>query len=123
MKLTKYLCYVTVIILLLNSCASMTPIQVSNNLPSLTKSHYIKQSEVESIIERGNCRYLVKSREYVAPVGITAKNDLKNAARGIDEWVQLDGGNAYLLKNFKWVTVDDSGSTQLHVEFATLLCE
>lgn|SRR5690606_15447897 len=123
MKLTKYLCYVTVIILLLNSCASMTPIQVNNNLPSLTKSHYIKQSEVESIIERGNCRYLVKSREYVAPVGITAKNDLKNAARGIDEWVQLDGGNAYLLKNFKWVTVDDSGSTQLHVEFATLLCE
>jgi len=101
----------------------MTPIQVNNNLPSLTKSHYIKQSEVESIIERGNCRYLVKSREYVAPVGITAKNDLKNAARGIDEWVQLDGGNAYLLKNFKWVTVDDSGSTQLHVEFATLLCE
>jgi hypothetical protein len=56
-------------------------------------------------------------------MGLSSKNDLKHAARGIDEWVQLDGGNAYVLKNYQWVTVDLFGSTQLHVEFDTMLCE
>jgi hypothetical protein len=65
----------------------------------------------------------MESRTYVAPMGLSAKNDLKHAARGIDEWVQLDGGNAYVLKNYQWVTVDFLGSTQLHVEFDTMLCE
>jgi hypothetical protein len=35
----------------------------------------------------------------------------------------FDGGNAYVLKNYQWVTVDVFGSTQLHVEFDTMLCE
>jgi len=43
--------------------------------------------------------------------------------RGVDEWVELDGGNAYVLTNYKWVTVDHYGSTQLHIEFDTMLCE
>lgn len=57
------------------------------------------------------------------PIGLTTKNDLKNAAKGIDEWVKLDGGNAYVLTNYKWVTVGNNSSTQLHVEFHTILCE
>jgi len=66
---------------------------------------------------------LVQGRNYVAPMGFTPKNDLKNAAKGIDEWVELDGGNAYVLINFKWVTVDGNGSTELHIDFDTMRCE
>lgn len=56
-------------------------------------------------------------------MGLSTKGDLKYAAKGIDEWVKLDGGNAYVLKNYKWVTVDHNGSTQLTIEFDTMLCE
>ena len=101
----------------------MTPSQVNNSLPTLTKSEYLRQSEVEDLIKTGKCKYIVMAREYAAPVGLTVKNDLKNAARGIDEWVEIDGGNAFILKNYKWVTVDDNGTTQLFVEFDTFKCE
>jgi len=66
---------------------------------------------------------LVKGRNYVAPIGLSAKDDLRKGAKGIDEWVNVDGGNAYVLISYKWVTVDLGGSTQLHVDFDTMLCE
>jgi len=106
------------IFLFLTSCSSMSPLQVHNTLPTLTKSKYISQSEIET----KNCKYLTKNRTYTAPIGLTAKDDLKNGAKGIDEWVTIDGGNAYVLRNFKWVNVTDE-TTQLNIEFDTLLCE
>ncbi|WP_126246323.1 hypothetical protein [Chitinophaga rhizosphaerae] len=110
--------------LFLTSCAaSMTPIEINRRLPTLTKSTYLTQSQAQEKVKKNTCIYLVKNREYVAPIGLTSKQDLKYGARGIDEWVKLDGGNAYVLKNYKWVTVDDNGSTQLHIDFDTMLCE
>jgi len=106
------------VILFLTSCTSMSPLQVHNSLPTLTKSKYITQSEIET----SNCKPLTKNRNYIAPIGMTSKNDLTNAAKGIDEWVKIDGGNAYVLKNFNWVNVDKE-TTQLHVDFDTFLCE
>jgi len=50
-------------------------------------------------------------------------DDLIYGAKGIDEWVKLDGGNAYVLTNYKWVTVGNQGATQLYLEFDTLKCE
>lgn len=112
------------IILFLNSCAtSMTPIEVNNTLPSLTKSKFVSESEVEEFNRTKKCKYLVSNRSYVAPIGLTIRDDLKNAAKGIDEWTELDKGNAYVLKNYKWVNVGDQGVTQLFVEFDTMLCE
>ena len=122
----KNLFFITLIgiLMLLSSCAtSMTPIKVNTTLPELTKSKFISQLEAEKAIKTNRCSYLVRGRTYVAPIGLTTKNDLKNGAKGIDEWVKLDGGNAYVLRNYKWVTVDDNGSTQLHIEFDTMLCE
>ena len=111
-------------VLFLNSCAtSMTPVKVNSTLPDLTESRFLSQTEAEEAIKSNRCKYLVKGRSYTAPIGLTTKNDLKNAAKGIDEWVKLDGGNSYVLRNYKWVTVDDNGSTQLQVEFDTILCE
>ena len=111
-------------LLILNSCAtSLSPITVNRMLPDLTQSKFISQAEAEEAIKMNGCRYLVKGRQYTAPMGLTKKSDLKNGATGIDEWVELDGGNSYVLKNYKWVTVDDNGRTQLHVEFDTILCE
>jgi len=100
----------------------MSPIKLHNTLPNLTESKFIPQSQLESSIAKG-CKYLVKGRKYTAPIGLTTRGDLKNGARGIDEWVQLDGGNSYVLTNYNWSTVDDLGSTQLHVEFDTMLCK
>jgi hypothetical protein len=106
------------------SCSSsMTPVEVSNALPTLTKSKYLTQSLSEESVNSNKCKYLTKDRNYVAPIGFLPKDDLRNGAKGIDEWVQLDGGNAYVLKNFKWLTVDNNGSTQLHIDFDTLICE
>lgn len=111
-------------ILIITSCAtSMTPIQVNSMLPTLTKSKYISQAQADENVKNGTCKYLVKNRIYVAPIGLSAKEDLKYGAKGIDEWVILDGGNAYVLKNYKWVTVDHNGSAQLNIDFDTMICE
>ena len=37
----------------------------------------------------------------------------RNGALGIDEWVKADGGNAYSLVNFEWISVGDKDKTQL----------
>lgn len=106
------------------SCAtSMSPAQVYDTLPSLTKSEFYSQPEAEEAVKSNKCEYLVNGRSYSAPMGLTVKADLKYGARGIDEWVELDGGNAYSLTRYIWETVDDFGSTQLKLEFDTLVCE
>jgi hypothetical protein len=110
--------------LLFASCAtSMSPIEVNNNLPTLTKSKFITQLQAQESTKTNSCKYLVQNRKYTAPIGFTIKDDLKNGARGIDEWVKLDGGNAYVLTNYNWVTIDKNGTTQLIIEFDTLFCE
>ncbi|SHH80806.1 hypothetical protein [Winogradskyella jejuensis] len=101
----------------------MTPTQVSNTLPTLTKSKYYNQTQAIEAQNSGKCKLLIQGRNYVAPIGFTVKDDLKNGAQGIDEWVEMDGGNAYVLINYKWVRVDQEGSTQLHVDFNTMRCE
>ncbi|MHA7057682.1 hypothetical protein ACWGOQ_0010715 [Aquimarina sp. M1] len=69
---------ITVVILFLTSCAtSMSPIEVNNTLPSLTKSKFMSQSEAEEFIETSQCKYLTKGRKYVVPIGYTIKGDLK----------------------------------------------
>ncbi len=100
----------------------MSPIEVNNTLPTLTESKFISQSLAEESIKSNACKYLIKGRNYVAPMGLSVKDDLKFGAKGIDEWVKIDGGNAYVLVSYKWVTVDSNGATQLHVDFDTLKC-
>jgi len=125
MKTKINLILITILsITLLISCAtSMTPMQVNNTLPTLTKSKFISQSEADEKVKTNGCKYLVRNRTYVAPMGLSTIQDLKHGAIGIDEWVKLDGGNAYVLKNYKWITVDINGTTQLYIDFDTLLCE
>ena len=117
-------CHLILLILLLTSCAtSMTPVEMTSNLKTMTKSKFMTQAEAQEAVSSNTCRYLTKGRDYVAPVGFTAMEDLRFGAQGIDEWVQLDGGNAYVLNSYFWATIDEDGSTQLHVTFDTLLCE
>jgi hypothetical protein len=112
------------LVMLLNSCVtSMTPLEVNSTLPDLTRSTFISQIKLDEGLSSNKCKILVKARNYVAPMGLTTRHDLMNAAKGIDEWVSIDGGNAYFLRSFKWVTVDISGPTQLHVEFDTMICK
>ncbi len=122
MKLLYLSLFFTFSISFFNCQSSYTPAKMNKVLPTLTKSKLILQSEVDSLVSTDKCKYLTKRRSYAAPVGLFAKNDLKNAANGIDEWVQLDKGNAYILTNYKWISMDHSGSTQLNVDFDTLYC-
>lgn len=101
---------------------SYTPVKMTKALQTLTKSKLLAQNEVEELVNSKKCKYLVKGRSYSAPIGLFAKNDVKNGAKGIDEWVQLDNGNAYVLINYKWVIADLYGSQQLQIEFDTLYC-
>ncbi|HMQ09019.1 MAG TPA: hypothetical protein PKC30_17090 [Saprospiraceae bacterium] len=101
----------------------MSPMKLNSTLPHLTQSKFISQAKAEEFLKSNKCKYLVKERNYTAPIGLTTKNDLKNAAKGIAEWVELHDSNSYILRNYKWVIVDHNGSTQLHVEFNTMLCE
>ena len=121
-KSLKLNLFIVVVVLFASCATSMTPFQVNNTLPTLTKSRYISQAQAEEAIKTNSCKYLVKGRIYTAPMGLTVKDDLKNGEKGIDEWVRLDGGNAYVLISYRWETVDHNGSTQLHIEFDTMLC-
>ena len=109
----------------LYSCATtMTPMQVNSTLPMLTKSIYLSVEQTQN----PNCKCLTRGRSYTAPVGLTTKDDLRNGAKGIDEWVSIDGGNAYKLINFRWITIstDQYGSpssTQLVIDFDTYICQ
>jgi len=107
---------------LLSSCAlfqtSMSPIEVYNTLPEYTETTFLTVAEAQN----SNCSCLTKNRSYTAPIGMTVTGDLRNGAKGIDEWVALDGGNAYVLKNFQWMTVR-TGTTQLYIEFDTYICK
>ena len=111
--------------ILLYSCATtMTPMQVNQTLPMLTKSTYLSVEQTQN----PNCKCLTRGKSYTAPVGLTVKDDLRNAAAGIDEWVSIDGGNAYKLTNFRWITIstDKYGSpsaTQLVIDFDTYICQ
>lgn len=112
------------VILSITSCAtSMSPLKVNDTLPTLTKSKFLSRAEADNAIKTTKCKYLTRGRSFVAAIGLSVKDDLKKGAKGIDEWVMLDGGNAYVLTNYKWITVDDLGTTQLHIEFDTMLCE
>lgn len=123
-NLKNILFSISILSLLLSSCAtSMTPSQVGNTLPTLTQSNYFNQIQAIEAIKNNECQILVKGRNYVAPMGFTVNDDLKNAAKGIDEWVKMDGGNAYVLTNYKWVIVDSNGATQLHIDFDTMQCQ
>lgn len=107
----------------LTSCEStMSPIKVNQTLPNLTEMEFINQVEAEELVESNKCQYLVKERTYAAPLGFTLKEELRSAAKGIDEWVQIDGGNAYVLRSYNWTRVGSAGSTQLYVDFDTMTC-
>ena len=123
LKFTKLYSILSISLINISCSTSMTPIEVSNSLPTLTKSIYIPQNQKDIFLETNKCKLLNSGRNYVAPIGISVKDDLRNGAKGIDEWVKLDGGNAYLLKNFRWVTVNNDGTTQLDLDFDTYACE
>jgi hypothetical protein len=115
-------------VLLFTSCSvfktSMTPTELYSKLPTMTKSKFLNEIEIKTL----DCTCLTKNRNYTAPMGLTVKDDLRNGAKGVDEWVTLDKGNAYLLKTYKWMTVGYDASsggtaTQLYIEFDTYSCK
>ena len=106
------------------SCAtSMTPSQFLEKFPKSTNSGFYDRQNASEAISNGKCKLLVDGRKYTSPIGLTVDDDLQNGAVGVDEWVRADGGNAYILDSFEWISVGDQGATQLLIYFDTMLCE
>jgi hypothetical protein len=113
------------IILILQGCAtSMSPSMFIDEFPKATKSKYIDKASLKDKTAMENCTVLVEARKYIAPIAHTVKGDVAKGARGVDEWVSIDKGNAYTIDNFEWATVaiEDGTAKQLIVYFNTLLC-
>jgi hypothetical protein len=119
-RITIYL-FVAFMVLMFNGCSTTTytPLQMHNTLPTLTQTKYLTREQAEAAVKENKGKYLVRGRSYAAPLGLNPKADLKNGAKGIDEWVKIDGGNAYILNSYKWVNTDGLGTSQLFIEFDT----
>ena len=104
-------------------CAtSMTPSQFLSAFPEATKSRFIASADAKALVENGTCEVRVANRKYSSPIGLSVNADLRGGAKGVDEWVAADGGNAYVVNTCQWVTVGEDGTTQLVVDFDTLRC-
>lgn len=113
----------TSLILLAGCASSMTPSQFNQQMPQKTQAKFYDHSSVDIALSSGHCKLLHEKRKYTAPIAFTVQGDLKNGALGIDQWVREDGGNAYSIDNYEWVSVGNDGDTQLAVYFNTLICE
>lgn len=118
----KYIASNIAAIVLVGCATSMTPTQFMEKFPDSTKSVFYDRASANKALANNTCKLLVTKRSYSAPVGITVNDDIRNAAKGVDEWVRVDGGNAYTLTNFEWITIDAAGSAQLIVYFDTMRC-
>jgi hypothetical protein len=122
--LTSLSSVIICIALLIAGCAtSLTPSQFNEELPKITSAKFYDRVSVGTAISEGQCRLLISNRKYTAPIGMTVSSDLRNGARGIDEWVKSDSGNAYSVVNYEWISVGDGDITQLIVYFDTLQCK
>lgn len=114
-----------IFVALVTSCAtSMTPEEFVDSFPKHTTTKFYNKPSATMAISTSECSLIVENRKYTAPIGMTVGGDVENGAIGVDEWVKADGGNAYTINNFEWLSVSigkDYG-TQLVIYFDTLLC-
>jgi hypothetical protein len=101
----------------------MTPGQFMEKFPNSTMHSFYDRARASEAVRDGSCKLQVAGRKYIAPIGLTVEGDLQNGAAGVDEWVRIDGGNAYVLNSFEWISVGDQGATQLIVYFDSMLCK
>ena len=57
----------------------------------MTNSKFYNQTEAMELEKDNKCKVLVRGRNDIAPLGLFAKDDLKNEQKGIDEYVNMDG--------------------------------
>ncbi len=112
-----------VVVALVGCATSMTPRQFNDALPEMTESRFLGRTAANEAVSANQCQLLVADRKYTSPIGLTVSGDLKGAGLGIDEWVKVDGGNAYSIADFAWTSIGEMGTTQLTVHFDTLLCK
>jgi hypothetical protein len=111
----------------LMGCATQTtssqvsPSQFMEKLPGTTEARYLDRSATPDLLLLGVCTVRGADRRYRSPIGVTMPELLQRGARGIDDGVVEDGGNAYVIKNLEWVQIEGSPA-QLDVGFDTLNC-
>ena len=105
------------------------PIQFISEFNELTNSRMYSKADAKLAVASKKCSYL-ELRDYFSGARLNGLEDMKNGAIGVDEWVSLDGGNAFSLEAYRWVpdgvsVYDGTGgtSTELKIEFYTMSCD
>tara|TARA_B100001093_G_C26521603_1_gene881998 strand:+ start:184 stop:507 length:324 start_codon:yes stop_codon:yes gene_type:complete len=95
----------------------------------LTNSRMYSKADAKLAVTSKKCSYL-ELRDYYSGARLNGLEEMKNGAIGVDEWVSLDGGNAFSLEAYRWVLAgvsvyDGTGGTsaELKIEFYTMSCD
>lgn len=118
----KYILLVMSVYVLSGCATSMAPTEFIDSLRKTTTSKYFDHPSAKNELASGRCKLIAGGRRYTAPIGFTVSGDVENAAEGIDQWVEADNGNSYIINSFDWISVNDQGVTQLIVNFDTMNC-
>jgi hypothetical protein len=100
--------------------SSLTASEFYAEFPRLTSTRYLDGAVATVATENGECIVLQIHRVRAA-IGATVYIDMQNGAQDVDGIVINEGGNSYRMTNFQWVDVNSS--TQLVLEFTSMLCE
>jgi hypothetical protein len=105
------------------------PIQFIETFNKLTKSELYSKTNTESAIQSNKCK-IIEFREYYSGAKLNGYGDMKSAAIGVDDWVNLDGGNSFSLVSYRWIQAGVSlyegtggTATELKIEFYTMSCD
>jgi hypothetical protein len=105
------------------------PMQFNTEFNELTNSRMYSKADAKLAVASKKCSYL-ELRDYYSGDRLNGLKDMKKGAIGVDQWVSLDGGNAFSLEAYRWVppgviVYEKTGgtSTELKIEFYTMLCD
>ncbi len=118
-KFTITLMFVLAIMVVVDGCAmTATSTQIQN---LQTETRQIPMSYALDAIDSDVCREL-SVQKIQGQAGISVGHDLQMLAEEIDSTVYFNGGNAYVVHDWLWITVDSYGSTAPLLRISVLDC-
>ena len=114
----KKILFISIISILLNSCVAAYTIPKERIFKELPE-----YSEATLVIEPNSCSVVKPKQTYLKPCAFTKQKDLKKLAASIDESVKAAGGNAYEIKSYRWLKLDQHGIRHFEVIYDVLKCE
>lgn len=100
--------------------------QFTAEFNELINSRKYSKADSKLALASKKCSYL-ELRYYYSGARLNELEDMKNGAIAVNEWVSLDGGNAFSLESYRWgpagVSVYGGISIELKIESYTISCD